>query len=108
MYLFRFEKYIIIFKKGSLVNRDPKKKLPTQRLPPPEFPDMFCIEGFYSVIGSPLVVSEGGRDVVQTAAETASGVGQARARRGPGVAQVWPRCASKVRQASVRRGPGVR
>ena len=53
-----------------------------------KFPDMLCIEGFYSDIGSPLVASEGGRVVIQTAAGRGPGVAQAWPRRGPGVGQV--------------------
>ena len=61
-----------------------------------KFPDMLCIERFYSVIGSPLVASEGGRVVVQTAAGRGPGVAQAWVRRGSGVGQAWVRCVSKV------------
>ena len=66
-----------------------------------QFPDMLCIEGFYSVIGSHLVASEGGRVVIQTAAGRGPDVGQTWARRGPGVGQAWARCASKASRAIV-------
>ena len=55
-----------------------------------QFPDMLCIEGFYSDIGSPLVASEGGRVVIQTAAGRGSSGGQA-----------GGRCASMVFWAKV-------
>ena len=67
-----------------------------------KFPDMLCIERFYSVIGSPLVASEGGRVVIQTAAGRGPGVAQAWVRRGPGVAQV---CLNGLLSDSVRISP---